>query len=109
MLYDKTPGFNVSVDWRVAVTIAVATGLFFVFALGMALRGKGNQPTTGREGMIGEKGIAMTAIDPEGDIKIHGEIWKAFSDEKIRKGDKIKVIAVDGLELKIGKINNLKS
>jgi len=109
MLYDETPGFSVRVDWRVAIAVAVTTGLFFVFALGMALKAKASKPTTGREGLLGEKGLAITDIDPEGDIKVHGEIWRAYSDEAIHKGDKIRVTSVDGLEVKVEKLKNYRT
>ncbi len=108
MLYDETPGFTVRVDWRVALAVAISTGLFFIFALGMALKARASKPTTGREGLLGEKGRALTDIDPEGDIKVHGEIWKAYSDQKIKKGDRIRVVSIEGLEVKVEKIQNNK-
>ena len=55
-------------------------------------------------GMNTLQGFGATTIDPEGDIKLHGEIWRAISDEKIKEGTKIRVIAVEGLELKVTKL-----
>ena len=109
MLFEETPGFPVQVDWGIALVVAVSTGAFVIFALGMALKTRMKKPTTGREGMIGEKGVAITAINPEGDINVHGEIWKATSDERIRKGEKVRVLAVDGLEVKVAKIGDNKN
>ena len=103
MLFEKTPTFNVQLDWRLALAAAITTGAFFLFAVGMAIKTRLTKPTTGKEGLIGEKGIALTQIAPEGDVRLHGEIWKAVSEQKIKKGEKIKVIDVDGLELKIEK------
>ena len=106
MLFEETPGFPVRVDWKVAIAIALFTAAFFVFALGMALKARLTKPTTGKEGLIGERGVAITSISPEGQVSLHGEIWKAYSDQKIRKGEKVRVVAVDGLELKIEKLEN---
>ena len=103
MLFEKTPTFNVQLDWRLALAAAITTGAFFLSAVGMAIKTRLTKPTTGKEGLIGEKGIALTQIAPEGDVRLHGEIWKAVSEQKIKKGEKIKVIDVDGLELKIEK------
>jgi membrane-bound serine protease (ClpP class) len=105
MLFDQTPGFSVGVDWKVALTIAVATGLFFVFALGMAVKARLTQPTTGSEGLIGAPGVAISSINPrhEGDIKIKGEIWRATSPDTVKKGDRVKVVHVDGLVLTVKK------
>lgn len=104
MLFDETPGFAFRVDWRVAAVVALSTGLFFAFALGMALKARFTKPTTGQEGMVGERGIAITSINLTGDVNIHGEIWKAESSETIKRGEKIKVTAIDGLELKVEKL-----
>jgi membrane-bound serine protease (ClpP class) len=104
MLFEETPGFSFQVDWRVAAVIALSTGLFFAFALGMALKARMQKPTTGQEGIVGEIGAALTVLNPNGDVKIHGEIWKAVANERVKKGEKIKAIEVDGMELKVKKI-----
>ena len=104
MLFEDIPGCTVRVDWRIAAVVAISSGLFFVFALGMALKARLQKPTTGREGIVGEIGTAMTALNPAGDVKVHGEIWRAFANEKIKKGEKVEVLAVEGLELKVKKV-----
>jgi membrane-bound serine protease (ClpP class) len=60
--------------------------------------------TTGVAGMIGEIGVAQTKLAPDGNVTVHGEIWKAISDQIIKKGEKVRVISVDGLKLKVEKI-----
>ena len=104
MLFEETPGFLFRVDWRVAAVVALSTGLFFAFALGMALKARLQKPSTGQEGIVGEIGAAMTALNPNGDVKIHGEIWRAVANERVKKGEKVKVVEVDGMELKVKKI-----
>ena len=94
---------SMRVDWRVALAAAITTGLFFFFAMGMALKTKLTKPTTGQEGLIGEKGVAISEIALEGEVALHGEIWKAVSDQVINIGEKIIVTSVDGLELKVKK------
>lgn len=104
MLFEESPGFSFRVDWRVALTITLCTAAFFVFAVGMAIKTRLTRPTTGAEGLIDKSGVAITSIDAQGTIKIGAEYWKAVSDEKIKKGDKVRVIQVNGLELKVVKI-----
>ena len=105
MLYEEVPGISIGIDWRVALTVAIATGLFFIFAMGMALKARMTKPTTGREGLIGATGIALNRIDArhDGEVKVKGEIWKATSNESIKKNDKISVSNVDGLILSVKK------
>ncbi len=105
MLFDQAPGFPVMVDWKIALTIALSTAAFFVFALGKAVQARLTKPTTGKEGLIDEIGVAATAINTEGQILIHGEIWRAESKEKIKKGDKIIVKSIKGLTCEIEKFN----
>ncbi|MBN1541777.1 nodulation protein NfeD [candidate division KSB1 bacterium] len=105
MLFEQAPGFHFAVDWRIALTIAVATGLFFFFAMGFALKARLTRPTTGKEGLVQACGVAITPIFPErdGDVKIKGEIWHATSSEKIKKNEPIIVVEVDGLVLHVRK------
>lgn len=106
MLFEESPGFPIRIDWRVAVAVATATGIFVVFALGMAVKTRLTQPTTGLEGLVGEKGEAITPIAPSGKIRIHGEIWSATSTMDIQQGDPVKVVSAKGLELVVKKISH---
>lgn len=100
MLFDETPGFPVRVDWRVALTFAVTTALFFIFALGLALKARLSKPTTGMEGLIGMTGIALSDLSSEaGSVKVQGEIWRARSEVPIAAGAPVKVVKVAGLVL----------
>lgn len=62
------------------------------------------RPRTGSEGLIGEKGRALSAIFGKGEVFVHGEIWKAVSEEEIQPGDAVEVTKVDGLTLKVRKV-----
>jgi membrane-bound serine protease (ClpP class) len=70
----------------------------------MAVRARVSKPTTGREGLVGEVGIASTPIAPEGKVAVHGEFWNAVSDQPIEKGDKIQIIGTVDLKVKVKKI-----
>ena len=103
MLFEEAPGFSFRVDWRVALTVTLCTAAFFVFAVGMALKTRLTRATTGADGLIDKIGVAATSISTDGTIKLGAEIWKAVSDEKIKKGERVRVIEVNGLELKVKK------
>ena len=91
------------ISLSVVLAVSLTTAAFVIFALGMALKAKLRKPTTGKEGLLGEKGVALTRIAPgsEGQVKVHGEIWTAWSDKSIRKGQKIRVVEVQGLTVKV--------
>ncbi len=85
----------------VVITVVAATALFFMLAVGLALRARRRKVTTGGRGLVGEVGVARTALKLEGDVFIHGEIWKAEADQPIKKGEKVVVTGVHDLTLKV--------
>jgi membrane-bound serine protease (ClpP class) len=82
-------------------TMVVATVLFFLFVLGAAFRAQRRRPVTGPEGLVGERGTALTDIAPAGRVFVHGEYWEAESSERIERGASVIVDQVDGLRLRV--------
>ncbi len=96
----KTPSLRVSLS--VIIPVVLATAAFFLFAAGMVLKTHRKRITTGYQGLIGERGVVLNALKPEGQVLVHGEVWEAFSSEPLKKGDKIEVIeGGEGLILKV--------
>jgi membrane-bound serine protease (ClpP class) len=89
------------ISFSVIGTMVVATVLFFVFVLGAAFRASRRRPVTGREGLVGERGTALTDIAPAGRVFVHGEYWEAESSERIERGATVVVDQVDGLRLRV--------
>jgi membrane-bound serine protease (ClpP class) len=83
------------------------TALFFTVILGLAWKAYRRKPVTGTEGMVGLEGKATSEITPEGGmVMLHGEIWSAVSEGPIAKDEKVVVEAIDGLKLKVRKIES---
>jgi membrane-bound serine protease (ClpP class) len=80
-----------------------ATAAFFIFIVTMALKTKRQKTTTGMEGLVGQVGTARTPLRPEGRIFVGGELWSARCEEGAEIGDKVRVRAVKGLMLIVGK------
>jgi len=95
----------ISISLTLIITVVALTAAFFIFAFGMAFRTHRKKITTGNEGMVGENGVAQSKISPEGNVKVHGEIWKATSDILIKKGDRVRIVSLEGLVLKVEKAN----
>ena len=77
---------------------------FFLFIAWLVVRSQTSRPKGGAEGLVGEIGVAKEIIDKEGLIFVHGEYWKAVSDKRIEPDEKVKVIEMNGLVLKVEKI-----
>ena len=56
---------------------------------------------TGVEAMVGAHGRAVTDCNPEGQVRVKGQLWRARCPTGVRAGDHITVTAVRGLELEV--------
>jgi membrane-bound serine protease (ClpP class) len=103
MLIRKIPNMEfLRISWGVIIPTVVVTVLFFLFVIGAGLKAQRAKPITGVEGLAGETGLALESINPLGTVLVHGEIWNAEAvEEAIEKGQKIRVIAIDNLRLKV--------
>jgi membrane-bound serine protease (ClpP class) len=83
------------------VVMILLVSLVFVRA---AWRTQRSRTVTGKEGLVGEIGVAISDLTPRGMLRVHGEIWQAESDEPIVKGEEAEVTEVRGLKLRVRKI-----
>src|SRR5438876_7773289 len=82
-----------------ALIVSVPIGLITVFLMTLVIRARRNRVTTGREGMIGEIGVARTQLEPSGKVFVHGELWNAVAKTAVPPGTRVRVAGVDGLQL----------
>jgi len=84
------------------VAMALLTALFFAFVIAKALRAQQPRPVTGKEGLIGRRGVVKVRLDPRGVVLVAGERWQAISDEvPIEPGEEVEVTAVEGFRLRV--------
>ncbi len=73
---------------------------FAVWALILAIKAHQGKVITGKDGLVGLKGTALTKISPAGGkIEARGEIWNAVSKEAVKKGAGITVEGIKGMVL----------
>ncbi len=104
MLIDA-PIPEMRIAFRVIATIVTLIGLTMATLLYMVISLHRTKPVTGAQGLLQEIGTAQTDINPEGQIYIHGEIWRAVSPQPISKGEKVRIRSVDGLTLRVEKFS----
>lgn len=100
MLIDS-PVPELRIHWSTAIALALPFSAITVFLLSLALRARRNKVETGREGMIGQTGAAITALAPEGKVFVHGEYWDAVSASPLPAGARVRVTAIDHLKLTV--------
>lgn len=106
MLFDSTGPYGGLSLTRVVLPTVTITAAFFIVIASLAFRAYLRKPATGSEGLIGMTGLAIIRIAPQGKVFVHGEYWNASSEEAIEKGEEVEVIEVQGLKVKVRKINN---
>lgn len=97
----KTDAEFLRISWSVIVPVVTLAALFAFVIVGLGMRAMRRRPMTGREEMVGLVGIVKTALVPQGQLAVRGELWEAVSDQPLRPGDEAEVTGVDGLRLRV--------
>jgi membrane-bound serine protease (ClpP class) len=98
----RTPGedgLNIPL-WTVG-SLSLAAALIMAFLTQRVIWAHRQRVTTGEEGLVGEIGEAVSDVNPEGRVFVHGEIWNARSRAPILKGSRVKVVGVQGMMLEV--------
>ncbi len=101
ILFRSTPAENyISLSWAVIFAVTAVSALFFVFLITMGLRAQKAKKISGLSTMIGQTAVTLGALDPAGQVKILGQIWKAISlADTINANEKVTVKEIKELTL----------
>lgn len=99
MLIDGPPEMKIHLVTALSVSIPFA--LITMFLLSLAVRARRNKSMMGGEGLLNEIGEARTALSPAGKVFVHGEYWDAVSTTPVDPGGEVRVVAIDGMKLKV--------
>jgi membrane-bound serine protease (ClpP class) len=70
---------------------------------------KRRQATTGAEGLVGAVGVAVTALDSEGQVRVAGELWRAVCAEGASAGERVVVERLErGLTLVVSPLHSAR-
>ncbi len=100
LIHTDVPGYGV--PWSVILPAAVASALFIFFVVGMAVKARRRPVVSGREELVGEVGEVLDDFDGrDGWARVHGETWRIRSGQPLRRGQRVKVVRMDGLILEV--------
>jgi membrane-bound serine protease (ClpP class) len=102
------PLLALSAFWFLPLPLAVptfavlvgATFLFYAYLMKVARR----PAMTGIEAMLNALGRVRGVHDGVVSVWVNGELWSAWAAEQLREGDRVKVIGVEGLRLRVRKV-----
>ncbi len=98
------PRPQLAVSAWVISPVAVLTLGFVVFMVRSAWLAHRRPSISGKAGMIGLSGKVSEALNPAGQVLVHGEVWSALAvDPPVKVGQEIEVVAIEGLKLTVKK------
>ncbi len=106
MLFERNPE-GLKISYQVLIPVLTSMALFLAGVTYLAVKAVRQKPTTGPEGLIGERGRTISAVGPQGgQVFVHGEIWQAKSTEEIPPGEEVIVMKIKGFTLEVMPVKN---
>jgi membrane-bound serine protease (ClpP class) len=96
MLIDTSAG-GIGIPWQLVVALALVTAAFVVIVVGMALRARRAPIVSGVQALVGADGEMLEDAAETGWANIRGETWQVRTANRLVRGQKIRVVAVEGL------------
>jgi membrane-bound serine protease (ClpP class) len=93
------PAFDVS--WPLIAGVAAAGLLFAMLAGRAAYAARGHPKETGREGMMHQTGQVLDWRDGAGHVWTMGERWQAVSTSPLVVGQRVHIVSIQGLTLRV--------
>jgi membrane-bound serine protease (ClpP class) len=101
LLLVDSPIPEMRVHLLTALAVSIPFGLITAFLMTIALKARRNKVVTGAQGLVGETGVAQTALAPQGKVFVHGELWDAIASSALPPGQLVVVRKIDGLTLQV--------
>lgn len=99
------PLFTLPVFWLLPVTAALPIyGVVTALSLWIyyyAWRISRERSVCGREGLLGARGVVTNAASSPVRVRVNSEDWGADSPDSLHVGDRVEVVAVQGLRLRV--------
>jgi membrane-bound serine protease (ClpP class) len=102
-LFESLPGTSLRPSWIALLTGIGGITLTFIVGMPNMVRTRFATPTIGREWMIGEEGVVISDVNPEGVVEVGEARWRALTNRAtpVMAGDPVRVAAIDGITLEV--------
>ena len=92
-------GLAVQVEVTLAIALTVVA-IIVVLIFYAGVKAQFRRVKTGKEALIGARGIVTSDLNPEGEVRVMGEFWEATTkDAIIAAGQPVEVISLEGMFL----------
>jgi membrane-bound serine protease (ClpP class) len=97
LIETDVPGYEI--PWSIIATVTATSFAFFFFVIGMALQARRRPVVSGGEQLIGASGEIVDHAEGQWWARVHSENWRVRGDGHLRRGQRVRVTARDGLTL----------
>ena len=98
------PQLGIHIPLPALIALMVAWAAFAVITYRLGSRALRRKPVIDLLPMVGNKGKVVSRLDPEGLVRIKGELWKAKSaGGRMDTGEEVTVVGQEGLKLIVRK------
>jgi membrane-bound serine protease (ClpP class) len=92
---------EVRIHLATALSVVLPFAAISLFLVTLAVRARRNKAVMSDGGLLNQLGQARTALAPAGTVFVHGEYWDAVSSSPVESGAEVRVVAIDGLKLRV--------
>lgn len=103
MMLVDSPVPELRVDPWALLPVILVFAAFSVGLVRLVLQAQKRRAQTGSEGLVAQRGQAVSELAPEGWVLVQGESWRARASEPVAAGEAIVVESVEGLLLRVRK------
>lgn len=100
ILFD-TEGSEIHIAISIIVAVTIISAVFFLIVLRMVFEAHRKPVVSGVDELLGSIGEVLDDLEETGRIHIHGETWQVKSKSPLKRGDQVRVTAIDGLILNV--------
>ncbi len=87
------------IPYALIAGLTAASAAFLMLVVGMLLRARRRPVVSGREELVGAAGEALEDLQGEGWARVHGERWRVRCAVPLKRGERLRVTAINGLVL----------
>jgi membrane-bound serine protease (ClpP class) len=99
LIEPQAGGYAVPLPFTVTLGLASAAIVFAIVM--MAAKARKRPVVSGKEDLIGARGVVLDDMQDEGWARVHSENWRIVSRVPLARGQKVRVTRIDGLTLSV--------
>jgi membrane-bound serine protease (ClpP class) len=99
LIEPSAAGYGVPLPFTIALALVSGAVVFFIVSL--AARARRRPVVSGREELLGARGVVTQDMQREGWARVHGETWRIVSRMPLVSGQGVRVVGIDGLTLSV--------